>query len=166
MIRITNREEFHNQVSDWLDAVAHQAERVAVGMAKDTLHSMLVTAPQYSGQFVASWNASIGSPDYRAYQPPSRIRGGHVLPYEEGDADAIDWAMGRFDLSGFQLGQSIFLANRVEHDEPYSVLIEDNAIEFRPENPSKGKVLARAMNRASHLYANLTRTRVASLIGA
>lgn len=175
MIRVTNLDQFHVTVTRWLAAVHTQAEKVSVGIAYDMLSNMLITAPQYSGQFVASWNVSVGAPDYSSHQPASMLSAtqshgswarADVRPYEEGDALAIDMARSRFNLAGFRLGQTIFLANSVSHDEPYSVLIEQNKIKFRPENPSGGKVVARAMQRAHYEYGNLTRTKVASLIGA
>lgn len=160
MIRITNADEFVTAIRKWVGAVRTQTEKVSISIAYDMLSHLLLTAPQYSGQFVASWNASVGSPNYTSHEPP------HLGPHQEGEPLAIRTALSRFNLAGFTLGERIFLANSVSHDEPYSVLIEENAIEFRPVNPSRGAVVARALNRARHEYANLTRTKVAALIGA
>lgn len=191
MIRITNREAFHAKVTNWLGSVRDMAEQAAVSMAYETLHLLLESSPQHSGDFVANWNVSIDTPDYSWGE---NLVGGRTYfqghrdsaRYSEGSRTAIDYAVNKVDLSGFRLGQSIFLANNATHthsierasktgegfsfagdvESHYAVKIEENKIKFRPENPSGGRVMARALQQASVRYANLTRTRIASLIGA
>lgn len=165
MIRVTNRGLFRVQVEAWADTVRVKAEKAAVGMAKAALRNVLLHSPQYSGQFAASWNLSIGTPVYTSRQPIS----GTALQeaYQEGSHLPIGVATYANEgaLKGFQLGQKIYLANSVSHDEPYSFLIENNQINFRPVNISKGRTLARAHNMLVNRYSSIGRSQLAELVG-
>lgn len=167
MIRVANLDQFHAQVAAWIKSVEKGAELVAMNMAHEALRDVTKFGPQFSGQFVASWNLSVGTPDTTSYQPESVLRGDNVVPYKEGDPDAINVALGRNigKLKGFKLGQSIFLTNEVEHDEPYSWMIEENQIAFRPENPSKGRTLHRAASSLALDYAKIGGAQILRLIG-
>lgn len=167
MLKIVNRGAFNAKASAWTHAVRKAAELAAMNMAEKALDNVVTHGPQFSGQFVASWNLSVGTPDFTARQPVSRLDGDNVEPYQEGDANAINIArtanVGK--LAGFRLGQHIYLSNSVEHDEPYSVLIETNQIRFRPVNPSGGRTLGRAFDYLVHRYSSIGKSQLAELIG-
>lgn len=171
MLRVTNRAQFSRQISAWTAKVRAGAEAVAKNMADDALENVTRHGPQFSGQFVASWNLSIGKPYTEAREPAGKSLSvgmsaiGEIDPYSEGDWPAISAALkaNHGALSGFKLGQTIFLANNVSHDEAYSWKIERNEISFRDDNPSKGNTLARANNMLSTKYARIGKGMLAGL---
>lgn len=167
MLKVTNRSQFKGQCDAWIAAVRRASEVAAMNMAQKALENVVTHGPQYSGQFVASWNLSINQPDYTARQPTSRLDGDSVEPYKEGDPNAINIALAANvgKLAGFKLGQKIYLSNSVEHDEPYSVLIEHNQINFRPVNPSGGRTMARAFDYLVHRYSSIGKSQLAELVG-
>jgi len=165
MIRVVNRSLFKAQVSAWTEAVRTKAEQAAVGMAKAALRNVTLHSPQYSGQFAASWNLSIGTPVFTSRQPTSGT--GIEEAYHEESAPAIGIAMYANEgaLKGFKLGQKIYLANSVSHDEPYSFLIESNQINFRSVNVSKGRTMGRAYSMLTNRYASIGKAQLAELVG-
>lgn len=167
MLKVTNRGAFNAQCERWLVAVRGAAEVAAMNMAQKALENVVTHGPQFSGQFVASWNLSIGAPDFTARQPASQLEGDTVVPYMEGHPNAINIALGANmgKLAGFKLGQKIFLSNSVAHDEPYSVKIETNQIVFRPVNTSGGRTLGRAFDYLVHRYRTIGKTQLSELIG-
>lgn len=167
MLKVVNRGQFDNQCAAWLGAVRRASEVAAMNMAQKALENVVTHGPQFSGQFVASWNLSVNQPDYSARQPASRLDGDNVEPYQEGDSNAISIALAANvgKLAGFRLGQKIYLSNSVAHDEPYSIKIENNQINFRPVNPSGGRTMARAFDYLVHRYSSIGKTQLAELVG-
>lgn len=162
-IELQGRAGFDRSVADWIAAVTQTAESVTKGLVFKLLDTILYKGPQYSGDFVANWNVSIGSTNYQ-FVPGGEVEAafiryerGYNVPAREGDRRAIQKALDRINLAGFKLGQTIYLANASAHDESYAVLIEQNRIEFRPENPSGGRVVARAMLNVGASYRTMDR---------
>lgn len=162
MLKITNRAAFDSQIRNWTKGVKATSAEVAKGLAFKMLKLILYKGPQYTGDFVANWNVSVGVPDYtfhssnqnEAYRArPQKI----VAPAQEGDTRAINKALtNATSLPTFKLGQTIWLANGAFHDEPYAVLIEEEKIQFRPENPSGGRLVAKAIQYAQSKYSRIS----------
>lgn len=154
----------------WLHSVRAAAEKAAVAMAHEALENVTKFGPQYSGQFVASWNLSVDMEDVtpRQLSGTSHNLGQGLTPtvYSEGDWPAISAALNANAgaLKGFKLGHTIYLANNVSHEEPYSWKIERNQISFRDENPSKGRTLMRAEMLLRTKYAHIGKGTLAGLI--
>lgn len=167
VLKVLNRSAFDTANKRWLSHISRIAEVATMNIAQEALENAVEHSPQYSGQFAASWNLSIGTPDFSTYQPTSQTVDGVVIPYQEGSKPAISAALSRNRgaLLGFKLGQTAFLSNSVEHDEPYSYLIETNQIQFRDENVSGGRTLSRATEFVARRYAIIGRHHLAQLIG-
>ena len=152
---ITNRSAFDLQVRTWIAAVRQQAAHVARGLAVELLNVILYKGPQYSGDFVSNWNVSVGAPNYSFNKLNESVR--YMKVSKEGDMRAIAAAKSRVYFGEIKLGQVIWLANASSHDESYAVLIEENKIEFRPENPSGGRVVARAIQVVGTRYSRINK---------
>ncbi len=173
MIKITNRAQFDAQARRWLGSVRGAGEAAAVGLAYRMLQVIVQNGPQYSGDFVANWNFSVGSPDFTFVEGAvgMEFKGRYTSKADywgslrkQGDPEAIDMALGKFKYPvGFKLGQRLYLANGATHDEPYAMLIENNQIKFRPENPSGGRVVAKALQSVGSKYKFISHADVISL---
>lgn len=158
MLKITNRSAFDVQIRNWTKGVRGAAEGVTKGLAMVMLKHILQHGPQYTGDFVANWNVSIGSPDYSFNGTnPNTLYGGRYektrAPHKEGDPEAINKALSSVPpMTGFKLGQTIWLANGAFHDESYAMLIEEERITFRPENPSGGRLVMKALQMVNSRY--------------
>ena len=104
---------------------------------------------------------SIGTPDYTFNPLPARDFSRYDQKYEwlskEGDQRAIDVALSRISIGEFKLGQTLWLANAAFHDDSYALLIEENKIKFRPENPSGGRVVARAIQATQSSFSKINK---------
>lgn len=152
---VTNRFQFDSQVSAWVAAVKRHTAHVARGLAIELLNVILYKGPQYSGDFVANWDVSVGSPDYAFKKSYGPMR--YMTVVREGDTRAVDIAKSKVNFGDIRLGQVIWLSNAAFHDESYSVLIEEGRINFRPENPSGGRVVARAIQMVGTRYSRINR---------
>ena len=174
--RVTNKTEFLRQVNQWMKVVRKDAEAIVEGLAYKMLTHILQNAPQFSGDFAANWNVSVGSPNYTFVvgkvndRRDAQYRGRYeepdypLAPAKRGDLPAISAALdGWSKLGDFKLGQTIFLANGAEHDEPYAMLIEDEKIKFRPENVGGGRLVARAIQYAQVNYKYISRANAPTL---
>lgn len=139
----------------WVEAVKGHTAQVAKGLSRELLNVILYTGPQYSGDFVANWNVSVGAPDYTFRPVNESVR--YMRVQREGAPMAIGKSLARARVGNLWLGQTIWLANGAYHDESYAVLIENNQIKFRPENPSGGRVVARAIQRVGNKYGRIDR---------
>ena len=137
----------------WLAAVRGHTAQVATGLSRELLNVILYTGPQYSGDFVANWNVSVGTPNYTFRRTNESVR--YMRVQQEGSPRAIGKALGRAHVGKLTLGETIWLANGAYHDESYAVMIEMNQIKFRPENPSGGRVVARAIQKVGNRYAKI-----------
>ena len=68
-------------------------------------------------------------------------------------------------LKGFSWARRSTLHNSVSHDEPYSFLIENNQINFRPVNISKGRTLCPSTQHASEQVFVHRAMQLAELVG-
>ena len=174
--KVTNKTEFLRQVNQWVSAVRKDAETLAEGLAYKMLTHILQNAPQFSGDFAANWNVSVGSPNYTFVvgkvneRRDAQYRGRYEEPdypqatFKRHDLPAIHAALeGWSKLGDFKLGQTLFLANGAEHDEPYAMLIEDEKIKFRPENVGGGRLVARAVQYAQVNYKYISRANAPTL---
>jgi hypothetical protein len=167
MLEIKNKAQVFRQMDDWLAAVEAEIVAVAKGMAREALAVLLENSPQYSGDFAANWNISIGEKDV-SFQPllfgddkafPSKD------PFIAGDAPAISYALahnaGRLD--GFQLGQTIWITNAAAHDQDYAWMIENNLIKFRDGNA--GEPVFHALQHLQIRYGTIDKSRAQQLTG-
>jgi len=146
MLRITNLEGFRAQTKAFVEKTKLQAvRRIGVVMADAQQYAANIS-PVYSGDFASNWNVSAGSPDEtfvatKDYYGP-----------EHPQATNSRWGMGTFNLNGFALGQTVYLTNAAEHDEPYAWLIEKGAIKFRDVNAGRDAVGSKT---ARHILSRL-----------
>lgn len=137
---------------DWegLDAAFDELEaelvQVVRGMSVELWNGVLAKTPQFHGRMAASWSYSIDTPHYvdrsdeLDFVGPRRVQIGNFEPTTglyRGHPEAIAVAnmanAGRD--AGFRLGQTIWLANGVDHGEgPYSQAVEDGTVRLRAVN--------------------------------
>lgn len=145
-----------------MSGVRGTAEAVTKGLVFRMLNTILYNSPQFSGDFAANWRISIGTPDY-TFEPISIGDIFHFMPRgsnprKQGDPVPINKSLARMPaLAGFKLGQVIWLTNSAYHDESYAILIEENRINFRPENPSGGRVVAKAIQMVQSRYSRISK---------
>lgn len=137
------------QIRAWSAKAEKLATDVARGLGIDAFRHVLEISPQYSGDFAANWKYSLNFVDTTfdvGVVTPSNKYKGHAqnfraeYAFSQGDWPARNYALaanaGR--ASAFQLGDTAYISNSSEHDEPYAWLIEKNKIRFRPENSAYG----------------------------
>lgn len=134
-LRVLNREAFQAQVNAFVTKARVQAETRIRGIMVDAQRFAADHSPVYSGDYASNWNVSAGSPDTNFNATPDYLGPEYPEPKDS------RWGMGNFDLNGFRLGQTVYLTNAAEHDEPYAWLIEDNQGDkhFVFREPNKGK---------------------------
>jgi len=122
-LKVTNLSQFDTEVRAWKARVEAATAQVAKGVAMFTLKAILKTSPQYSGDFVANWNVSIGSPDYTFNPLPvgefSHYTEDFSYLSKEGDPRAISVALSKVSIGAYKLGQTIWLTNAAHHDDNY-----------------------------------------------
>jgi hypothetical protein len=158
-----------SEMDAWLAAAEKEVEDVAKGLATEALVSLLEHSPQYSGDFAANWNMSVGTPDYTFNSDVFRDKhfpiAHDATAFHMGDTPAAIYAfrnaMGKLD--SFKLGDTIWLANAAAHDEPYAWLIENNMIRFRPQND--GQTMHWAMRDMTANYTDISSAKAMFLIG-
>ena len=150
---VLNAAAFRAQVAAQIERVKKQAEARMVYIMKEAqIHASRIS-PVYSGDFASNWNVSYNTPD-----PGFMSSGGDYLRINESTGKAIPLTsslgvtQGNFNMTGYKLGQPLFLSNAAKHDEPYAMKIEEGTIEFRPVNRGKDRV---ARKTAAALRAKL-----------
>ena len=164
VFKLEGLDEANNVIKKWFAQVQNDAERAAVGLARECFVKIIETGPQYSGDFVANINVSVGYPNPNFY--PNAIDNPDMYefePFQEGDEPAISFAEGRYRLNHIDLGQHIFITSNAAHAEDYSIKIEENKILFRPANISKGATFSRSFNIVASEYATIDKGRLAKL---
>jgi hypothetical protein len=153
MIRITNRGLFSVVVGHWIDSVRVGAEKAVAKIMKDAQIFATLQSPTFTGDFASNWNVSYGTPDTTFVGVPKG--------YAELEAGPLDSSAGlspgRFNMVGFQLGQTAYLTNASFHDEPYAWLIENGKINFREVNKGRDHVGQRTGTHLSNTYAKITK---------
>lgn len=155
---------------DWIDldgafaALEDELTRVAQGLTVVAWDSLLDKTPQFYGRMVASWNYSIGQPDFtdRSHQawaahsaqtdrgPFAGLAKGHPVAIAIANANNI----GRD--SRFNLGDTVYFSNGVNHGEgPYSQAVEDGDVNLRAVN-RPGRPAARTFDWLSQNYADVS----------
>jgi hypothetical protein len=167
---------FSKTLATWINQAEQTAEIVAKGYISEAFRHILHTSPQYSGDFVANWNFSVGlrgSPSFLPYavnnlhyatkKDGSQSKLGTLdVIYREGSRTAIDYALSnaKAELPGFRLGQSVFFTNIAHHNSDYYAFkIEDKQIKFRKENPSGGAVMLRTVGVMQLHYTSIGKTK-------
>lgn len=176
MLKIQGLAQLDQVTNTWLASCHEVAENTARGYVAETFWYILQTSPQYSGDFVANWHMSLGTPSYTFSENTLKVtklaRNGlfkwHSHIFQEGDDPAISHAASAAMpvLSSFKLGVPVYFTNSAAHDEPYAVKIESNAIAFRPVNTSGGGVMFRAMNVMASRYQRIGPALALKLQGA
>lgn len=162
MIEITNITLVDTQLELWLAEIEKQATEVVKGLAIESFRTLLMTSAQFTGDFAANWNVSVGNID-TFFKPLEHSRlskkyfaNGNSPVFIMGSGPAINEATrrntGKLDI--FRLGDSIFISNSSAHDEPYANLIEDGVVNFRPGN--QGMPVATTMASMRSRYGEIT----------
>jgi hypothetical protein len=140
------------QVEDlkrYLDAmVADFEEEENVRAREDVAHMLQWVAehsPQYSGDFAANWKICVNGVE-ASFTPQIFFRKGAGEPFRQGDAPAIQHALaaGVPLLARITIYDKVSIRNSAHRGEYiYSWAIENEMIQFRPENYEGGRVIAR-----------------------
>lgn len=99
-------------------ALEEDCARIIRGISISMWKSILRYTPQYSGGMAASWSYSIGAPVYADRSDQVSISGDAMpyIPHKKGDPEAIEVANRQgVSRSPFKLGDTIYIANGVEH---------------------------------------------------
>jgi hypothetical protein len=132
---------FNAAIKAWEKKLRKRAEAVTGEMAMAVLTKIVNGSPQYTGDYVANWNLSVGAPDFSfdayVFKTPAEA---YKDPSQMGDAGAINRALGNAGrgMRQIRLGQSVYLANGAEHGDPYAWKIEAGAMNFRPMHQGVG----------------------------
>ena len=135
------------------DLIEKELTPIARGVINDFWIKVLYRTPQYYGRMVASWNYSIGAPQF---VNRADVWGERDIPVSAGDMEAISYAawMNQGKDSAFKLGDVVYMTNAADHGEgAYSQFIEDNAWYLRNVN-MPGHAVERAMDATSALYGS------------
>lgn len=167
MLKIKNLSQVNKDIDNWLAQVEAEIEAVARGYAMQALGVLEIHSAQYSGDFAANWNLSVGTPDTSFAPWPGRHEwtDKNTQPFLMGDAPAMDYAMARAagSLDSFKLGQTIWLTNAAFHNESYAEKIENNRINFRPGND--GMPIFHTVEMMKMNYATIKKGAAAQLKG-
>lgn len=144
MVEIKNLAQVIAQLDAWIASAERLAENVAKGLAAESFKMLLDHSPQYSGDFVANWNVSIGNIDasFTQFQDPAITSTFKV--YQNRSAPAMQAAILRNagKLATFKLGEAIFISNGSSHDQAYAPMVEDDSITWRPGTSNIGRPIA------------------------
>lgn len=164
MITITNLDQVFKTLDAWMAQAEAMTTKFCRGTANLIFNYTLENSVQYSGDFAANWRLSLNAPDPTfvkgavAQGEPTatwKYGGKNVeektftafLPQAESNAaKAYARRENQGKLAGFKLGDTIYLANSAEHDEPYAVGIDEGTIKLR--DPKSAAPLTRAKHQA------------------
>lgn len=145
-LEIGGIDEFIAELENWVGECRVLTSQVARGIAAHGLTFVLDHSAQFSGDFAANWNLSVGAPNYAFTENPFSRKPDSVTSRVMGDPEAIQYAKARAQgvLDRAVAGDDIYISNGAVHEEPYAWLIEDNQIKFRSGNSGKpiGKYVA------------------------
>lgn len=145
MLKITNLPAFQAQVKTFVGQARATAQARLTQLVREAQIHAADISPVYSGDYASNWNVSFGTPDesfksnidYTASDRSYTVKDGYSVYPEPRDSR---WGMGNFKMTGFALGQTVFLTNAANHDEPYAWKIENKEIKFRDVNVGKESV--------------------------
>jgi hypothetical protein len=152
MFEFKDLDAFIAKVEQWEKDATETVTAVARGYAAEAYHNLLDWSPQYSGDFTANWVYELNgiTPSFRpglvpsqeptlaqheknSYLDPRAIGvSAWIMGAPEAIAVAIERNAGKDEA--FKLGDMVYMHNSAAHDEPYAMLIQENAIKFRPGN--------------------------------
>lgn len=173
---ITNLPKVEADLDAWLLSAVKRVTDVTRGLSVVLFKGVLRNSPQFSGDFTANWKYALNTVD-ASFTPnvfPDAVgvsekimwgdarRGGYLkvkrtaVSFIAGSSPAINHAMAanKGKAAAFRLGDTINISNSAYHDEAYAMLIEDNAIKFRPGNT--GVPARRAAATLLTTYANMS----------
>ena len=170
-LSVKNLGAFKAATAKWLADARQAAEEARVGLAKRVFEKILYISPQYSGDFVANWNVSYGTPDYRfdADLFPGHKYPSEETPFKRGDQTAIHYAQHNANWAAVPLDTAIYLTNAAVHkddegnEEEYGWMIEAGTIRLRPVNAGAVHVMARAKKEMANRYAHITPSELKTL---
>lgn len=135
--------QFSAKIDAWLAEVEEMTVKVARGLSVRLLLKVLEHSAQFSGDYCANWQYSVGEPNSEFQEGLFDASGDYGGPSHHwsmksaNHPEAVDYAIrnnsGR-DGEVMALGPTIFISNSAQHDDAYAWLIEDGAIHFRPGN--------------------------------
>lgn len=145
-VEVADRAQFEQSITKWISAVKAGTVKAVTKIARAAQIEATRISPVYSGDFASNWNVSYGAPD-TSFEGTNDYYGlGYPDPVESA------WGVGKFNLSGLQFGQTVYLTNAAEHDEPYAWKIENNKIKFRAVNRGKHAVRAKTLASLSRTF--------------
>jgi hypothetical protein len=173
VIEIKNAGDFNNAIDDWEASLYDMTWRATQGLARELLITLVNNSAQFSGDFAANWNYSVGTPNYSfkenvfngrylktaigPYGRPQGITSKLIMGHQA----ALQVALAKVKSSGFALGQTIYLTNAAHHDEPYAEMIESGTVKFRSGNI--GHPVARSLALVSTKYSVITGNQLTTL---
>jgi hypothetical protein len=160
MFKVTNTDKVFDEIDAWLAAVERETLLIAINMMWVMLGKATLVSPQYSGDFVANFQFSIGTPSRRFTEG---IFPGKAFPsdspFQRGDTPAVQYALdsntGRFN--GAKLGQTLWLSNSALHHDLYAWKIEDGLLKLRPVNYGGHGPLRQVKNHIRVHYSRITK---------
>jgi hypothetical protein len=150
-IVVTNAKEVSAKLDAAMARIEAYATRVFRGAAVSFFHKVVYETPQWSGNAVASWNFSVGSPDFSqdhsmltAYRETEEASQGvplYVLHDTPGIFRAIERNRGKD--SDVSLDSEVYVTNAAEdfYGDSYIEWLEENPNGYlRPESEGGGMV--------------------------
>ncbi len=153
MLAIKGKPLFDAATAAWLLNVKKGLERAVTKMMFDAQTYALQQSPVYTGDYASNWNVSYGKPDVTFIGTPKGYESLKAGPL----SSSAGLLPGKFNMEGFQLGQTAYLTNAAEHDEPYAWLIEGGKVKFREVNTGKDRVGGKTFDHLSTGYSTITR---------
>lgn len=142
------------------EKLEREAQNIIRGMSVEFWNSILARTPQFLGRMAASWSYSFDVPQFydRSNQVDVSFVGdvGTTQYKRRGDNQAIEIAEAdnKGSDAGFKLGQTIWIANGVDHGEgEYSAAIELGQVQLRSVN-LPGAPVSRSIDMMERRYGN------------
>jgi hypothetical protein len=156
---LDNLDQFEGQIVDWVMSVRALTREVAEGFANFAFIHVTDMGAQFTGDFVGNWRMEVGgiTPKFERglftvhqREDPSNVR---FMGHPEAINYARNNARGR--LNNFHLGDTIYIHNSAEHDEPYAWKIENGQIKFREVNLGADRPVGNWMDIVYALYSEI-----------
>lgn len=160
-------EAFDSAVQGWFAAVEKAAAEAALGLAKQGFEKMLRNSPQFSGDFASGWGIGYGKvvSNYKVGRFPGKEFGTGSDPFGRGDEPAMTAARAAADWHLPKLGESIYISNDAQHDEPYAWKIENGEIAFRTPNMGADHLVEHAVKFLGRTFPVLGKSQLEALKG-
>lgn len=165
-LEVKGKAQFFAAIDAWEREVEAEIERLARGLATEALYTVLYNSAQYSGDFAANWKVAVNRIDASAEDMIFGKSWGDPDPFILGDQPAISYALNRAagNMSGFKLGDTIWIANSSQHTEHYAWKIEGNTLKFRAGN--HGEPIRITVDEFKVKYASIRKDVANRLMGA